>query len=326
MPSTGWRPAARPAGGAGSSWRTRSARENFIARRQQPRDPRHGRRLQRRRELDAEMIRLIEADGRSGIFLTVLGFGTGNLKDAKMEQLADKGNGNYAYIDTFREAQKVFVQEIGGDAVHHRQGREDPGRVQPGQGAGLPADRLREPDAGQGRLQRRQEGRRRDRRGPHGDGPVRDRTRRAQRRWRWWTTASSTSMSHCARGAPGTSEMLTVRLRYKEPAGTTSKLITSAVADRNSAASSDDMRFASAVAAFAMLLRDSENKGSVTFDQVITMARGRGGPTRRDIAVSSSGWSRPPGRCAGRRAGTNRVAIRLAGWPRESGEKYWAGA
>ena len=56
-------------------------------------------------------MRLIEQRREEGMFLTVLGFGTGNLKDSKMEQLADKGNGNYAYIDSFREAQKVFVQE-----------------------------------------------------------------------------------------------------------------------------------------------------------------------------------------------------------------------
>ena len=63
---------------------------------------------------DAELVRLIEQRREEGTFLTVLGFGTGNLKDSKMEQLADKGNGHYAYIDSFREAQKVFVQEFGG--------------------------------------------------------------------------------------------------------------------------------------------------------------------------------------------------------------------
>ncbi len=49
-----------------------------------------------------------------------------------MEQLADKGNGNYAYIDSIAEAKKVLVQQAGSDADHDRQGREDPGRVQPG--------------------------------------------------------------------------------------------------------------------------------------------------------------------------------------------------
>ena len=63
---------------------------------------------------DAEMIRLIEDRRDQGTFLTVLGFGTGNLQDAKMEQIADHGNGNFAYIDSAHEAQKVLVQEFGG--------------------------------------------------------------------------------------------------------------------------------------------------------------------------------------------------------------------
>jgi len=63
---------------------------------------------------EGELIRLIEEKREGGVFLTVLGFGTGNYKDSKMEQLADKGNGNYAYIDNILEAKKVLVQEMGG--------------------------------------------------------------------------------------------------------------------------------------------------------------------------------------------------------------------
>ena len=62
---------------------------------------------------DAELVQLIEERREQGTFLTVLGFGTGNVKDAKMEKLADKGNGNYAYIDDLREARKVLVTEMG---------------------------------------------------------------------------------------------------------------------------------------------------------------------------------------------------------------------
>lgn len=61
-----------------------------------------------------ELERLIERERERGIFLSVLGFGTGNLKDAKMEVLADRGNGNYAYIDSILEARKSLVEEIGG--------------------------------------------------------------------------------------------------------------------------------------------------------------------------------------------------------------------
>ena len=64
-----------------------------------------------------ELTRLIEAKARSGIFLSVLGFGMGNLKDNNLERLADKGNGHYAYIDTPEEAYKVLVREMGSTLV-----------------------------------------------------------------------------------------------------------------------------------------------------------------------------------------------------------------
>src|SRR5262245_64567230 len=66
---------------------------------------------------DDELVRLIEAKAKSGVFLSVLGFGMGNLKDAKLEKLADKGNGHYAYIDSLQEAQKVLVDELGATLV-----------------------------------------------------------------------------------------------------------------------------------------------------------------------------------------------------------------
>ena len=64
-----------------------------------------------------ELTRLIEDRAKSGVFLSVLGFGMGNLKDSTMEKLADKGNGNYAYIDTLNEARKVLVEEMSGTLV-----------------------------------------------------------------------------------------------------------------------------------------------------------------------------------------------------------------
>ncbi len=98
---------------------------------------------------EGELTRLIEDKRKSGVFLTVLGFGTGNVKDSTMEMLADKGNGNYAYIDSAAGGAQGAGEGSRGDAGHHRQRREAPGRVQPGQGAELPPDRLREPAARQ---------------------------------------------------------------------------------------------------------------------------------------------------------------------------------
>ena len=62
---------------------------------------------------DGELVELIERERESGVHLSVLGFGTGNLQDAKMERLADHGNGNYAYIDGLLEARRVLVEQMG---------------------------------------------------------------------------------------------------------------------------------------------------------------------------------------------------------------------
>ena len=66
---------------------------------------------------EGELVRLIEEKAKSGVFLSVLGFGMGNLKDSTLEALADKGNGNYAYIDTLAEARKALVEQAGGTLV-----------------------------------------------------------------------------------------------------------------------------------------------------------------------------------------------------------------
>ena len=77
----------------------------------------------------------------------MLGFGTGNLKDAMMEQLADKGNGNYAYIDSMREARKVLVEQMTGTLVTIAKDVKIQVEFNPAAGRRLPADRLREPHA-----------------------------------------------------------------------------------------------------------------------------------------------------------------------------------
>ena len=95
-----------------------------------------------------ELVRLIEEKAKSGVFLTVLGFGMGNLKDSTLEKLADKGNGNYAYIDTLSEARKVLVEQIGGTLVTIAKDVKIQVEFNPAQVARLPPDRLREPPAG----------------------------------------------------------------------------------------------------------------------------------------------------------------------------------
>ena len=119
-----------------------------------------------------ELVRLTEENAKSGVYLTVLGFGIGNHNDALLEQISNKANGNYFFVDNESEARKVLVDQMTGTLTTIAKDCEDSGGIQPAEGGLVSLDRLREPPAGRPRLQRRQERRRRDRRRPHGDGPV----------------------------------------------------------------------------------------------------------------------------------------------------------
>jgi Ca-activated chloride channel family protein len=123
-----------------------------------------------------ELVRLIEQERESGVFLSVLGVGTGNLKDSTMEKLADKGNGNYAYLDSLHEVRKVLVKEAGSTLVTIAKDVKIQLEFNPKTVKRVSIDWLREPDARQPGLQRRQEGRRRNRRRAFGDGDLRDRS------------------------------------------------------------------------------------------------------------------------------------------------------
>jgi Ca-activated chloride channel family protein len=225
---------------------------------------------------DAEMVRLVEKRREEGTFLSVLGFGTGNLKDSKMEQMADKGNGHYAYIDSFREAQKVFVQEFGGTLFTVAkdvkiQVEFNPARVQSYRLLGYENRLLAREDFADDRKDAGELGSGHSVTAlyevvPVGAEPVAV------------VDDSLTYQEVSLRpGARHSSELLTVRLRYKDPQGSTSRLLETAVADRGLGAASEDMRFATAVAEFALLLRDSEHRGNASYAQVLTLARGARG-------------------------------------------------
>jgi Ca-activated chloride channel family protein len=215
-----------------------------------------------------ELVRLIEAKAKSGVFLSVLGFGMDNIKDGTLERLADKGNGHYAYIDTPREAYKVLVEEMGSTLVavakdvkiqvefnaaqvgayrligyenrilahqDFNDDTKDAGEV----GAGHHVTALYElvpPGLG-------------------GDEPKVDSLK-------YTKTTPSGSAGH---------ESFTVKLRYKRPDAETSRLIEIGVVDpgRSFGEASDDLKFAAAVAGFGMLLRDSPYKGSLTYAGVL---------------------------------------------------------
>jgi Ca-activated chloride channel family protein len=225
---------------------------------------------------DAEMIRLVETRREEGTFLTVLGFGTGNLKDTKMEQMADKGNGHYAYIDSFREAHKVFVREFGGTLFTVAkdvkiQVEFNPARVQAYRLLGYENRLLAREDFADDRKDAGEMGA-----GhavtalyevvPVGAPPV----ALGGNNLTYQKVSLRPSASRSA-------ELMTVRLRYKDPDGTRSRLLSTPVEDRSGSVASRDLRFASAVAAFALLLRNSDHKGEASYDMVLALARDAGG-------------------------------------------------
>ncbi|MDE2975256.1 MAG: von Willebrand factor type A domain-containing protein [Gemmatimonadota bacterium] len=230
---------------------------------------------------DGEMVRLIEKERESGVFLTVLGFGTGNLKDSKMEQIADHGNGNFHYVDGLLEARKVLVEEMGGTLLTLAKDVKLQIEFNPARVAGY---RL---IGYENRLL--------------ADEDFNDDTKDAGELGAGHTVTALYEVVPAGSAVPGDpdvdalryqpqaddpppsdfeGEMLYVKVRYKDPGGSKSKLLERAVADR-SATPSTDFRFAAAVAGFGMLLRDSDHAGILTLDDVVTLAEeGKGDDPR----------------------------------------------
>jgi Ca-activated chloride channel homolog len=222
---------------------------------------------------DGELERLIEEKRRSRISLSVLGFGTGNIKDSKMELLADKGNGNYAYIDTIHEARKVFVRELGATLTTiakdvKLQIEFNPAKVRAYRLIGYENRLLRAEDFHDDAKDA----------GEMGAGhsvtalyelvpPDSDQVLPAVDPLKYQTATVPD-----AEGA--SPELLTLKLRYKEPDAELSRLLTQPVLDATApiAAASENLRFAAAVAELGLLLRESPHKGEASYDQVAEMA------------------------------------------------------
>ncbi|MBN3881597.1 MAG: VWA domain-containing protein [Nostoc sp. JL34] len=225
---------------------------------------------------DGDLTRLIEQKRDQGIFLTVLGFGTGNYKDAKMEQLADKGNGNYAYIDTLLEAKKVLVNDLRGTLFTIAkdvkiQVEFNPAKVQAYrligyenrllQNQDFNDDKKDAGDIGAGHsvtalYEIIPTGTKSDVKLPEVD-PLR------------YQRSGETALNTAG------NELMQVKLRYKLPQDSTSQLITQTIQDDDLRADripSTNLRFAAAVATFGMVLRDSEYKGNANYDLVMKLA------------------------------------------------------
>jgi Ca-activated chloride channel family protein len=229
---------------------------------------------------EGSLIRLIEKERESGIFLTVIGFGSGNLKDATMEKLADKGNGNYAYIDTIAEANKVLVEEAGSTLVTIAkdvkfQVEFNPRRVASYRLIGYENRIMKAEDFNDDTKDA----------GEIGAGhmvtalyeivPVGGASGAGSVDPLKYQSAAPTP-------AADTEEIATVKIRYKKPDGIKSELLSFPVmsADKKFEDASADFRFASSVAAFGMLLRDSKFKGNATYDLAYRIADGAKGSDR----------------------------------------------
>ncbi|MDQ1257182.1 MAG: Ca-activated chloride channel [Candidatus Hydrogenedentes bacterium] len=221
------------------------------------------------------LIRLIEKEAKTGVFLTAIGVGMGNLKDATLEQLADKGNGNYAYFDRDAEAEKVFGSDLTATLVtiakdvkiqvefnpenvvayrligyenrmlakqDFNDDTKDAGEI----GAGYAVTALYEILPA----------------GAIVDAPPVDPLR--------YQRADARSSKKARTG-----ELLYLKIRYKAPDGDESKLLSFPVVDEglDFAHADPDFKFATAVASFGMLLRGAQDQGRTTFDGVIELAK-----------------------------------------------------
>lgn len=220
---------------------------------------------------DGELVNLIEQKRQSGIFLSVLGFGTGNLNDSMMEKLADKGNGNYAYIDSQEEARKALGQQVAGTLYTIAKDVKIQVEFNPAKVAGyrligyenrLLADRDFEDD-------KKDAG---DIGAGHSVTALYEIVPAGQK-----VENDGIELKYSKFDASETrfnDELMTVKLRYKEPNENQSKLLTVGTLDRNVSIenASDNLRFASAVAQFGLILRDSRYKGSSSFSNIRNLA------------------------------------------------------
>jgi len=219
--------------------------------------------------------KLIEEQRQTGVFLSVLGFGQGNVKHDKLESLADKGNGQYCYIDSIREARKVLVEQMGGTLVTIAkdvkiQVQFDPDRASSYRLIGYENRVLQNRDFEDDKKDA----------GEIGAGHCVTALYEVAPPGVAAVANSKLPESKLAQqAAKGNARLLEVRLRCKASDGDVSRLITSPADDdgRDFAAASADFRFASAVAGFGMLLRDSPHKGSLTWDGLIELASGATG-------------------------------------------------
>lgn len=232
---------------------------------------------------EGSLARLIEEKAKSKVFLSVLGFGEGNLQDAKMEKLADRGNGNYAYVDTIDEGRKVLDAQAAGTLITIAKDLKvqvefNPLRVASYRLIGYENRVLAAQDFADDRKDA----------GDLGAGhtvtalyeivPAASAPVTATEPLRYQTPPAPSPNA-------SSGELLTVKLRWKAPEGDVSTLRERPVTDAGAsyAAASPDFKFAASVAAFGMLLRNSPHRGDATYDAVLELAT-------EGLAHDPDGW------------------------------------
>lgn len=222
---------------------------------------------------DASLVELIEKERESGVFLTMLGYGMGNYKDNKMQKLADKGNGNHAYIDNIDEARKVLVNEFGGTLFTiakdvKLQVEFNPAKVQAYRLVGYENRMLKKEDFNNDMKDA----------GEIGSGhtvtalyelvPVGVKSSFIER-----TDPLKYSKPHQVKSSME-DELMNIKFRYKKPDGDKSILIEHAVDFDDVVKTSDNFRFVAAVAQFGMLLNNSDFKQNASFENAKILATG----------------------------------------------------
>lgn len=232
------------------------------------------------------MEKLIEQKRKSGVFLTVLGFGMGNYKDSKMEILADKGNGNYAYIDNITEAKKVLVNEFGGTLFTiakdvKLQVEFNPAKVAAYRLIGYENRMLKSEDFNNDKKDA----------GELGSGhtvtalyeviPV------GVKSDFFNVDQLKYQKTDVTKVAESSDELMTVKFRYKQPDGDVSKLIVHPMKDKQISLTntSDNFRWSAAVAAFGMLLRESEYANHYSYEKVVQLAQSARGKDEEGYRV-----------------------------------------
>lgn len=226
----------------------------------------------------SSLTQLIQDKAKSGVFLSVLGYGFGNLKDATMEKLADKGNGHYAYIDNLKESKKVLVEEMSSTLVTIAkdvkiQVEFNPSKVESYRLIGYEKRLLRKEDFNNDKVDAGEIGAghcvtalyeitpfSRD---PKGSTPA--------------TQPQSEevdSLKYQKHEVLQSEDLMTLKLRYKQPEGDKSAKLEFPAVDKglSYAKASEDFKFAAAVAQFGMILRSSPYKGTASLDGVLELA------------------------------------------------------